>query len=182
MRSNPCARLVVTALIGVLLAVSGNAASRQREPYTVAVEVDLVVINVHVLDKDGRAITGLTQNDFKVYEDGRLHELALFIGQDAPATIGLVVDSSASMAPRWPEVRRALASFVDGSNPEDEMFIVQFNENIYWPLPEAKAFTSDAGELKQTIEKLSASGRTALYDAIAAALDHLKEGRFERKF
>ena len=59
MRSNPCARLVVTALIGVLLGVSGNAASRQREPYTVAVEVDLVVLNVHVLDKDGRAITGL---------------------------------------------------------------------------------------------------------------------------
>ena len=61
------------------------------------------------------------------------------------------------------------------------MFIVQFNENIYWPLPAAKPFTSDAGELKQAIEKLSASGRTALYDAIAAALDHLKEGRFERK-
>jgi hypothetical protein len=74
---------------------------RQTEPYTVAVNVDLVLLNVVALDKNGDAVAGLKQADFKVYEDGRLQQLALFAGQDSPATIGLIVDSSASMARRW---------------------------------------------------------------------------------
>jgi VWFA-related protein len=102
-------------------------------------------------------------------------------GQDAPATIGLIVDSSASMARKWTEVQRAVATFAADSNPRDEMFVIQFSDEIQWPLPQGQAFTNDAEEIKTAMMKVSPSGRTALYDAIAAGFDHLKKGHCEKK-
>jgi VWFA-related protein len=154
---------------------------RQTEPYTVSVNVDLVLLNVVALDKNGDAVAGLKQADFKVYEDGRLQQLALFAGQDSPATIGLIVDSSASMARRWAEVRRAVETFITTSNPDDEMFIVYFSEETHFPLPHNKPFTNDVDVLKEAIAGVRPVGRTSLYDAISAGFDHIKKGRFEKK-
>ena len=176
-----CKCLLAVTLIGIVFPISGSVLSRQREPYTVSVDVDLVLLNVRALYRNGEVVTGLPKDNFKVYEDERLQELAVFIGQGAPATIGLVVDSSASMARKWTEVQRAVATFAEESNPRDEMFIIQFSDEIHWALPQAKAFTTDAEEIQEAMMKVSPSGRTALYDAIAGGLDHLKKGRFEKK-
>jgi VWFA-related protein len=154
---------------------------RQTEPYTVSVNVDLVLLNVLAFDKNGNAVAGLKQADFKVYEDGRLQQLGLFAGQDSPATIGLVVDSSASMARRWPEVRRAVEVFATESNPRDEMFIVYFSDETHFPQPRSEPFTNDVETLREAIASVRPVGRTALYDAISAGFDYVKKGSFEKK-
>jgi Ca-activated chloride channel homolog len=172
--------LLAAAVVGFVVP-SEHIHQRQSEPYTVSVDVDLVLLNVIALDKNGRAVPGLKQANFKVYEDGRLQQLALFAGQDAPATIGLVVDSSASMARRWPEVRRALEAFASESNPSDEMFLIYFSDETQFPLPQDKPFTNDVDVFKEAIGRVRPIGRTALYDAISAGLDYVKNGRFEKK-
>jgi VWFA-related protein len=172
---------LAAAVISFAVPLSGNLLQRQSETYTVSVDVDLVLLNVLALDKNGAAVAGLQQADFKVYENGRLQQLALFGGQDAPATIGLIVDTSASMARRWTEIHRAVEAFAAESNPRDEMFIIYFSDETHSPQPQNKPFTNDPDELKAAITGVRPVGRTALYDAISAGFDHLKKGRYEKK-
>jgi VWFA-related protein len=169
------------ALIFTAFAAPATPVLIQRESFTVSVDVDLVLLNVHALDKKGDAVAGLKQSDFRVYEDGRLQQVAFFAGQDAPATIGIVVDSSASMARRWSEVRRAVEAFATASNSVDEMFIVYFSDETHLPLPQSMPFTNNVDILKDVIAGVRPLGRTALYDAISAAFDHVRKGRFEKK-
>src|SRR5215831_9769704 len=95
--------------------------------FTVSVDVDLVVFNLTVLGSDGRPVTGLTANDFRVYEDGREEKIKLFQPEDTPATVGVVLDNSGSMGRKKNDVVTAAAEFISASHTEDEMFIVDFN-------------------------------------------------------
>src|SRR5262245_31976456 len=87
--------------------------------YTLAVDVDLAVFNVTVLGKDGRPVSGLTEKDFHVYEDGREQQIKVFLAEDTPATVGLVIDNSGSMTNKRKEVETAALAFVEASHPED---------------------------------------------------------------
>lgn len=174
-------KTLLAVILAAALPISRSSISRQREAYTVSVDVDLVLLNVRVLYKNGEVVRGLKQDDFKVYEDGRLQDLTLFVGQDAPATIGLVVDSSGSMTPKWRELQRAVATFGAESNPRDEMFIVEFNDQTHWPLPAEKPFTNDVEEIERVMRTMFPFGRTALYDATASAFGHVQKGQFDRK-
>jgi len=149
--------------------------------FTISVDVDLVVFNVSVLDDDGKPVTGLTEKDFHVFEDGREQQIKIFQPEDTPATVGLVIDGSGSMTNKRNDVVSAATAFVDASHPQDEMFIVSFNSRSWLALPASRAFTSDRSELRATLAETRAEGTTALYDALKLALDHLKDGSRQRK-
>jgi Ca-activated chloride channel homolog len=149
--------------------------------FTLSVDVDLVVFNLTVLDKDGRPVTGLTEKDFHVYEDGREEKIKIFQPEDTPATIGLIIDNSNSMMNKRRDVVSAALAFVGASHPQDEMFVVNFNRRAWLALPPPHAFTSDHAELRATLAETRAEGTTALYDALKLALDHLKDGSRQRK-
>jgi len=155
--------------------------SQERQPFTLSVDVDLVVLNVRVLDRNGQSVHGLSKENFYVEDDGKPQKIDLFIGEDSPATIGLVLDSSASMNSKRSEVRAGALSFVQSSHPRDQMFIVNFNEYLYRPLPPDKPFTDDVEILKKVLAWSPPGGRTALYDAIDSALVQAGRGEWERR-
>ena len=148
--------------------------------FTVSVDVDLAVFNVTVLD-DGRPVTGLTANSFRVYEDGREEKIKVFQPEDTPATVGLVIDNSGSMSRKRNDVVEAAGEFISASHPQDEMFIVNFNSKPWLGLPSSKAFTTDQTELRSTLAQTRTQGTTALYDALKLALSHLNTGTRQRK-
>jgi Ca-activated chloride channel homolog len=149
--------------------------------FTLSVDVDLVVFNVTVLGNDGRPVTGLSANDFHVFEDGREEKIKIFQPEDTPATVGLLIDNSGSMTNKRKDVVSAAHAFLDASHPKDEMFIVNFNRRPWLALSPSHAFTSDRAELKATLAETRAEGTTALYDALKLALDHLNESNRQRK-
>jgi VWFA-related protein len=147
----------------------------------VTVDVDLVVFNVTVTDAKGHLVNGLTKNDFHVVESGQAQELQFVRPEDTPATVGLLIDNSGSMRRKRAEAGAAALAFVEASNPHDEMFVVNFNERVFMGLPASLPFTSDPGQLRAALTSNRAEGKTALYDAVAAALKHLDQGTQQRK-
>jgi Ca-activated chloride channel family protein len=136
---------------------------------------------VRVTSVDGDFVSGLTQEQFRVYEDGRRQPLTLFRQEDTPVTVGLVVDHSSSMGPKLQSVAAAVSAFAQSSNPEDEMFVVDFSDSVSVKLPGGKPFTSNPRELAQAVSAVSARGMTALYDAVADGLSHLQLGHSDKK-
>ena len=127
----------------LLSTLSGFAAAQVAPPVDgrdqdnprFSVEVDLVVLQATVRDRAGRTVSGLQEHDFEVYQDGALQPIRLFRHEDTPVTIGLVVDHSGSMREKLAEVTAAARTFVRASNPEDQMFVVNFNEDVSLGLP-----------------------------------------------
>lgn len=148
---------------------------------TISVNTNLVVLPVSITDANGNVVLGLDEQDFRVYEDGRLQKLIFFRQGDTPVTVGLIVDHSRSMAAKLTEVAVAVSSFAESSNPQDEMFVVDFNDDVSVELLGGKPFTNDPGELAKAIFSVHARGRTALYDAVAEGLLHLQLGHSVRK-
>ena len=142
----------------------------------IAVSANLVLLPVRVTDKRGTFIAGLKLQDFQVYEDRQIQELTVFEEGDTPVTVGLVVDHSRSMGPKLRDVITAVSSFAHSSNPKDEMFVVDFNDDVLIELMKGKAFSNDPKELEEALRAVTARGRTALYDAISEGLQHLQYG------
>lgn len=141
-------------------------------------QVDEVVLHATVIDDKQRIVTTLDKGDFNVYEDGRPQTITSFRHEDIPVAMGIVVDNSGSMREKRQKVNAAALNLVRASNPSDEVFIVNFNDEYYLD----QDFTSSINKLKQGLEKIEARGGTALYDAVVASADHLKkEARLEKK-
>jgi Ca-activated chloride channel homolog len=157
--------------------VSPKASGRS----TIFAKTELVVLPVSVTDANGSFISGLSERDFRVYEDGRLQKVTSFQEGDAPVTVGLIVDHSRSMGPKLPEVAAAVSAFAQSSNSQDEMFVVDFNDDVSVELMDGKAFTSDPKELAKAVFSVRARGRTALYDAVAEGLIHLQLGNWDKR-
>lgn len=181
--------LLFVACIFIFAGSAGNAQSLTpetkslagNEPYTISVTSELVVLPVNVTDMNGNFVSGLAGDNFRVYEEKRLQNLAVFQREDAPVSVGLIVDHSGSMELKLPNVRTAISAFAHSGNPEDEMFVVDFNDNVVIEPLNGKPFTNDANELGTALEAVSAHGRTALYDAVAQGLDHLRLSHLQRK-
>jgi Ca-activated chloride channel homolog len=160
---------------------SPPAASGPASQSKISVKTELVVLPVSVTDTNGKVVLGLSPQNFRVYDDGRPQEITVFQQGDTPVTVGLIVDHSRSMGPKLSEVAVAVAAFAHSSNPQDEMFVVDFNDNVSVELMGGKPFTHDAKELEKAVTAVSARGRTALYDAVAEGLVHLQLGHRDRK-
>jgi Ca-activated chloride channel family protein len=141
--------------------------------------VDLVVLHVTVSDKDGRFVPDLKQGNFKVFEEKTQQKISLFSRDDIPVTMGLVVDNSGSMREKRAQVNAAAMTFVQTSNPQDEAFVVNFNDEYY--LDTEGDFTGDQKDLNDALSRIDTRGSTALYDAVIGSLDHLKKGHKDKK-
>ena len=155
--------------------------SRQSDEYTIRVNADSVVLHATVQNRKGILVSGLGKDNFQVYEDGVLQQIDYFSHEDIPVTVGLVVDNSGSMGPKRSEVIAAALAFARSSNPADQMFVVSFNEHVSFGLPDNTLFTDQVAQLQVALSKIAANGMTALYDAVAAALEHLKKGNRDKK-
>jgi Ca-activated chloride channel homolog len=144
-------------------------------------ESDLVVLPVTVTDRTGNFVSGLTEGDFRVYENGRLQSISFFDHRDLPITVGLVIDSSGSMLPNRAEVASAAKDFLISSNPQDQIFVVNFNGKVTLGLSASVPFTSDVTQLEAAVLRGPSAGLTALYDATALALQHLSLGTNDKK-
>jgi Ca-activated chloride channel family protein len=160
---------------------SGASPPERREGETIRVSVELVVLHATVQNRRRTLVSGLDKEHFQVYEDGVLQRIESFRQEDIPVTVGLVVDNSGSMGQKHPEVVAAALAFARSSHPEDELFVVHFNENVWFGLPDDTPFTDQEAGLRVALSRIKADGMTALYDATAAALVHLKKGKWDKK-
>jgi VWFA-related protein len=145
------------------------------------VNVSSVVLHATVEDHKGTPVSGLGKDDFQVYEDGVPQPIEFYSHEDIPVTVGLVLDNSGSMGPKRTEVIAAAMAFARSSNPQDQMFVVNFNEHVRFGLPADTPFTDKTTELQEALSTFKTDGETALYDALAAAIDHLKMGNRDKK-
>src|SRR5688500_8908702 len=173
-------RLILFAC--VLMALAAPSAQEPGAKADFSTQSELVVLHVAVKDRKGGYVGGLGQDSFKVLEDRRPQEISFFNNQDAPVTVGLVIDASGSMAPNRTMVIAASLAFSKAMNPQDEFFVLGFNEQIHTPLPAEKPFTNSAPVLRVAlVQAIKARGQTAVYDAIDAGLDYVQKGDFERQ-
>jgi Ca-activated chloride channel family protein len=149
--------------------------------YTIRTTSRLLLLDAGVRDATGGFVSGLVSENFKVYEDGKPQQITQFAHADIPVTVGLVVDESASMRPKRTEVITAGLAFIQASNPQDKIFIINFNEKARRGLPETMLFSDEVKQLREALWRGVPEGRTALYDAIEMALHHLEYGRRDKK-
>ena len=145
-------------------------------------ESELVVLHVAVRDRKGGYVGGLGQDAFRVSENKRPQEISFFNSQDAPVTVGLLIDSSGSMQPNRDLVIAASLGFSKSMNPQDEFFVLGFNEDIHTPLPPDTPFTQHEPTLRVAlVQAIKARGQTAIYNAVNAGLDYVHRGGHQRQ-
>jgi Ca-activated chloride channel homolog len=137
---------------------------------TFRTESNLVVLNVSVFDKDGNIVKGLKQGVFSVYENGDKQEIKVFRQEDVPISLGLIIDDSASMKEKRDRVNSAALAMVRASNPQDEVFVLNFNEDAQV----TQDFTADVNQLEKSLHRSHPQGETAMRDALAVSLDYLR--------
>jgi Ca-activated chloride channel family protein len=137
---------------------------------TVHIDVDLALVNVTVTDPFNRLVTGLELDNFRVFEDNIEQEVVNFSAEDVPISIGVIFDFSGSMANKVGKAREAAVQFFKTANPQDEFFLVSFNERAEL----TSAFTNSVEDLQSRMMLTSAKGRTALLDAIYLGLSQMR--------
>jgi VWFA-related protein len=173
--------------IGIVLVILTQIATgvhpqpQDAGEYRVTLDVDLVELYATVLDGQGRPVSGLRQEHFKVYEDGVQQNIRVFAREDTPVAAGLVVDHSGSMGRKLNEVITAARVFAETSHPEDQMFVLNFNENATYGLPPSVQFTNRPDELARANFRSPTTGLTALYDAVIEARLRLETARLAKK-
>jgi Ca-activated chloride channel family protein len=180
---------LISALL--LIGLSGAAEPQVAEPFQISVNVDLVLLQPVVHDRNGQFASDLRERDFAVYEDGVRQSIKLFRHEDIPVTVGLVVDHSGSMKPKLADVITAARTFAEASRPDDRMFVVNFNEKVTLRSPDANlpdAYLPNAPQagnrsdaLARAISGTPAAGKTALYDAAIEAFRQLPTSGPEKK-
>lgn len=131
----------------------------------------LVVLHASVVDKSGKLVTNLAQNSFKVFENGSEQQIKIFRREDVPVSLGILIDDSGSMKDKRARVGAAALGLVKASNPQDEVFIVNFNDEAYLDVP----FTNDVHKLEEGLQKIDSRGGTAMRDAITMSIDYMKD-------
>lgn len=163
------------------LALASTTIAAQDRP-TFSTHADLVVVHAMVEDERGAAVPDLRPDDFILYEDNYPQEISFFAPSDAPASIGLLIDNSTSMSSKRERVAAAAAQFAELSNPADEIFVLAFNENVSEAWAPRVIDESDISVLRATLlYRISARGKTALYDAVDAGLQRLANARHSRQ-
>jgi VWFA-related protein len=172
----------------VLLVSAGVAGQVQlaskgpgQQEFTIRTTSRLVLLDVSVKDSQGGFVSGLTRDNFKVYENGKLQKITEFANADIPVTVGIVVDESGSMRPKRAEVIAAALEFIQASNPQDEVFVINFNERPRHGLPDTVLFSDNINMLRDALWRGVPEGRTALYDAIEMGLHQADMGRRDKK-
>ena len=171
---------LLLALISCLNSLAQNPPSRTQSGSGDAVfrtQVDRVVLYAAVFDRQQRLVTGLPQQAFRVFQDGKLQRLSGFSNQDIPVSMGIAVDSSASMTEMRAAVNAAALALVRASNPADEVFLVDFKDTVEM----TQDFTNDIAALERGLSRVRMWGGTAVRDAMRMVVDHLRNGAREKR-
>jgi len=157
-------------------ALAATAVLAQQDPGAVfRADTRLVVCHTTVVDKSGHLVTNLTQDQFTVTENGVPQSIKVFRREDVPVSLGLIVDNSGSMRDKRAKVESAALALVRDSNPDDEVFIVNFNDEAFLDNPHGKDFTTNIKEMEEALTRIDSRGGTAMRDAVRMSIDHLKE-------
>ncbi|MEQ1948278.1 MAG: VWA domain-containing protein [Bryobacteraceae bacterium] len=167
------AKLVVLTVLASAWAIAQIAPPppAEDEVPTFVADTRLVVVHASVLDRNGKLITNLPQSSFKVQENGVDQAITLFRREDVPVSMGIIIDNSGSMRDKQAKVAAAALDLIRASNPQDEIFVVNFNDDYYLDQP----FTNDVKKLEAALEQYKTRGGTAMRDAISASMDYVKD-------
>lgn len=141
------------------------------EPTLIRVDTRLVVLHCAVSDKNGKLVTNLNREVFRVYENNVEQPVKLYRHEDIPISLGIVIDNSGSMREKRLKVEAAAVQLVKSSNRQDEVFVVNFNDDAYLDVP----FTSDISKLEEGVARIDSKGGTAMRDALSMSIDYLKQ-------
>ncbi len=160
---------------GLLLALAVGASAVYGQFRS---DTRLVVLHASVTDRKGKLVTNLKQGAFKVFENGKPQEVKIFRHEDVPVSLGIIIDDSGSMSTKRTRVEAAAVEMVKNSNPQDEVFIVNFNDDAFLDVP----FTNDIHKMEQGLTRIDSRGGTAMRDALSMSLDYeRKEGKKDKK-
>ena len=173
---------LAAAMLAISLVIDPASLARHehegmQENQPIKLTTDLVSLNVMVTDQSGRAITGLKQGDFKVYENGTEQAVSFFSAEEAPVSWALILDRSGSMMGMMHDVYRAALHIVDEGTEQDEVLVATFNDRVEM----VTDFLSDRHRLENSLLGLRADGTTALWDAVAFGVDRVKRGKHRKK-
>lgn len=177
-----CNKALVLAMLAVASCLAHEQTYRRetRRPDSrplLRMDANLVLVPVTVTDNRGRPVTDLRRTDFTVTEENRIQEVVSFARENAPVSVGIVVDLSGSMARKIVETRLAVKEFLNNLEPEDEEFLVTFADT-----PELKlAFTSNPSEIRDALSMAEPRGSTALFDAVYLAMRQMRGAQNQRK-
>jgi Ca-activated chloride channel homolog len=158
--------------------ISPIQSSEDQGRFVFKKQVQEVVLHATVVDDYGRLVTSLERSAFTVYQNGQPETITSFRSEDVPVAIGIVIDNSGSMRDKRAKVNQAVLNLIKLSNPEDEVFVVNFSETPYLD----QDFTSDVNLLQTALHQVSSRGSTALYDAVVASDFHLRNNpRLDKK-
>lgn len=160
--------------------IPGNevgAVTRNGDRYTFRSQVNEVTLSATVLDSRRHLVTNLSPTNFAVFEDNQPQQITSFRREDIPVSIGIVVDNSGSMRTKRTAVTKAVLNLIQASNPQDEVFVVNFNDDPYLD----QDFTNKIPQLREALDRVDSRGGTALYDAVIASADHLAKGAKKEK-
>jgi len=174
-------RLISTLTLLCGSALVSASAFQDPPPKVFSSRSEVVVLHVAVLDGKHRLVAGLPRESFTVFEDGQAEPVSFFHNEDNPVTVGLVIDCSGSMLRKRDAVIAAGLAFAKSSHPSDEMFTVNFNEQVWSGLPPGVPFTTDFEQLHAALQRSTARGKTALFDGLRTALSHLDRGNEPKK-
>ncbi|MGD0014451.1 MAG: VWA domain-containing protein [Bryobacteraceae bacterium] len=161
-----------------VLLVAGLAAGQEESAAVFRADARLVVLHATVVDGSGRLVTNLSRIAFRVYEDGVEQTMRVFRREDVPVSMGIIIDNSMSMKGKRSKVEAAAANLVAASNPQDEVFVINFNDEAYRDAD----FTSDIQKLAKGLARIDSRGGTAVRDALLAGIRYAKaKGRNDKK-
>ncbi len=141
------------------------------------VDVDLVLVPVTITDPDNRLVTGLEKENFQVFDGGKPQQIRHFSSEDAPVSIGVIFDISASMSNKIDKAREAIVEFFKTANPDDEFFVITFNDK-----PELLAdFTNNVEDLQSRLVLALPKDRTSLLDAIYLGMTKMRQAKYQKK-
>jgi len=154
-----------------------GAVTKSGDRYVFRSQVNEVTLSATVLDARRHLVTNLNTTNFAVYEDNQPQRITSFRREDIPVSIGIVVDNSGSMRTKRAAVTKAVLNLMQASNPQDEVFVVNFNDDPYLD----QDFTNKLDALREALDRVDSRGGTALYDAVIASADHLAKGAKKEK-
>ena len=158
--------------------ISPIQSSEDQGRFVFRKQVQEVVLHATVVDDYGRLVTSLDRTAFSVYQNGQPEAITSFRKEDVPVAIGIVIDNSGSMRDKRAKVNQAVLNLIRASNPEDQVFVVNFSQTPYLD----QDFTSDVNLLQTALHQVSSRGSTALYDAVVASDFHLRNNpRLDKK-
>ncbi len=173
----PCRIALALSALACLAAAPDQDARKQAERPVFRVGVDTVFVKVSVTDPLNRYVTGLEKEHFRVFEDKVEQTIIHFTQQSAPISIGILFDVSGSMKDNIHTARNSLTRFLQSGNPEDEFFLITFNQKTSL----VQGFTHQSSTIQNEVAFRSPGGRTALYDAVYLGLNHIRAGKNEKK-